>query len=291
MSANSGITGDGRPAHILPAGAWDCHTHVFGPRPLFPLAQGGAYEPPPADRDLHLATLDRLGFEHALLIQPSLYGDDHRALLDALRQGQGRLRGVGSVSAKIDRDALAALRDAGLVALRFVGVPGPDGGAYPGTQGFDQLEDLRSDMRAIGFHAHVWGSLEQCADLALGDAGDAMLLVFDHLAGLSPDDRPGTYRFDRLLDAIATGSAWIKLTYFRRSALPGDYSDMQPVVSALVEAAPHRVIWGSDWPFVRTARVPAPSALLNQLRTWLGEGAFRRCLSDNPAVLLGVKMP
>ncbi|MCW2336692.1 putative TIM-barrel fold metal-dependent hydrolase [Sphingobium sp. B2D3A] len=291
MTSNSGMSGDGRPPHILPAGTWDCHTHVFGPRPHFPLAPGGAYEPPSADRDLHLATLDRLGFDHALLIQPSLYGDDHSALLDALRHGQGRLLGVGSVSATIDRDRLAALRSASVVALRFVGVPGPDGGPYPGTQGFDQLEDLRSDMRALGLHAHVWGSLEQCADLALGDAGSDMPLVFDHLAGLSPDDRPGTYRFDRLLDAIATGMAWVKLTYFRRSALPGAYSDMQPVVSALVDAAPHRVIWGSDWPFVRTAQVPDPSALLNQLRSWVGEEAFRRCLSDNPAALLGMKMP
>ena len=86
MSANSEPVSTNPSSRVMPKGAWDCHTHVFGPTDRFPLAQSGAYAPPPSDRNLHLAVLDQLGLDHALLIQPSPYGEDHGALLDALSQ-------------------------------------------------------------------------------------------------------------------------------------------------------------------------------------------------------------
>ena len=95
-------------------------------------------------------------------------------------------------------------------------------------------------------------------------------LVLDHLAGLDPDDRPGTARFDRLADALASGLVWVKLTWFRRSRRPGDYGDMEAVVGALADCAPERILWGSDWPFVRTEQPPDPARLLGQLQVVAG---------------------
>lgn len=269
----------------LPCGAWDCHMHVFGPFDQFPVAEGGAYAPPVADRQTHRALLDSLGFDHAVLIQPSSYGGDHRALLDAVARSGGRLRGIGSCDRAVSGQALGELRAQGVVGLRFVGVTGPGGGRYPGTQGLDMFELLRSDMIAADMHAQFWADLDGCTDMAFSAAARGMPVVLDHLAGMMPDDRPGSYRFDRMVDALASGLVWIKLTYLRRSALPLHYGDMQGTVTALVEAAPDRVIWGSDWPFVRMDSRPDSAFLIDQLHSWLGDDAFWRCLRDNPAVL------
>ena len=274
-----------RVAAAMPRGAWDCHMHVFGPFDQFPIGQAGAYTPPVADRVQHRAVLDGLGFDHALLIQPSLYGSDHRALLDAIGKSDGRLLGVGSCDASISEQELTAMLSGGIVALRFVGVAGPDGGRYPGTQGLDSREKLRPAMTAVGMHAQLWADLDLCAETAIAMAQQGMPLVLDHLAGLSPQDRPGTYRFDKMVDAMSSGLVWIKLSYLRRSAQPLDYQDMRTTVEALAAAAPDNILWGSDWPFVRMAAQPDPASLLDQLLAWLGRDAFVRCMKDNPARL------
>jgi len=277
------------PPLALPPGAWDCHMHVFGPFNRFPLAEAGAYAPPLADRRTQLAMLDASGFDHGLLIQPSSYGSDHRALLDAVGASGGRLRAIGSCDRSVTGEALGALHARGMRGLRFVDVAGPGGGRYPGTQGLDMLELLRDDMTAAGMHAQLWADLDRGTDAAFSAAASGMPLVLDHLAGMTAQDRPGTYRFDRMADALASGMVWIKLTYLRRSALPLDYSDMQATVAALAEVAPDRILWGSDWPFVRLDARPNPAMLVAQLRTWLGEDAFIRCLTDNPVALLAGK--
>jgi 2-pyrone-4,6-dicarboxylate lactonase len=78
----------------LPAGACDCHCHVFGPAARFPYAEPRSYTPADAQLAAYLAMLDRLGFDRGVLVQPSAYGRDNRAMLDALAREPQRLRGV-----------------------------------------------------------------------------------------------------------------------------------------------------------------------------------------------------
>src|SRR3546814_12281759 len=61
---------------------------------------------------------------------------------------------------------------------------------------------------------------------------------------------------------LAAGKAYVKLSAPHRiSALP-DYGNVAPIARTFVEASPHQVIWGSDWPHaVRPAgRAYGPSA-------------------------------
>ncbi len=274
------------PQSPLPDGAWDSHMHVFGPFAFFPVSEAPAYSLPLAPRDANIAMLDRLGISRGMLIQPSPYGTDNRALLDAVAASDGRLLGVASCSSAASAAELADLRSKGIIGLRFVEMTGPSGGRYSGTQGIDTLAALAASMRRAGLHVQLWAELARAVELAERCAADGTILVLDHLAGLSPDDLPGTEHFDRLAAAIAAGRVWVKLTYLRRSRQPGAYNDMHAVVTALACAAPERVIWGSDWPFVRLDRRPSGGDMLDQLRSWLGEEAFKACLVDNPAALL-----
>ena len=79
---------------VLPAGSCDCHCHVFGPAARFPYAEPRSYTPDDAPLEAYLALLDRLGFDRGVLVQPSAYGRDNTAMLDALIREPARLRGV-----------------------------------------------------------------------------------------------------------------------------------------------------------------------------------------------------
>lgn len=271
----------------IPRDAWDCHMHVFGPFDRFPVSAPPAYTLPDADRSRHAEALAELGFGHALLIQPSPYGTDQRAMLDAIAASGGRFKGIGSCDAATPIEALADLRERGIVGLRFVAMTGPGGGAYPGTQGLDAWNDLRGRMAEARLHGQLWADAATCAQAAQDAAAGGGTLVLDHLAGLGPDDGPGTPAFDRIADALTSRVVWIKLTWFRRSRRLGDYGDMEGMVRRLAEVAPTRVLWGSDWPFVRAEKAPDPATLIEQLHSWLGEDGFVHCLRDNPRALLG----
>jgi len=272
----------------LPRGACDTHMHVFGPLDRFPLPEPASYALPDADARRHLDVLDRLGLDHAVLVQPSPYGTDHRALLSALDHGEGRLRGIGSCAAATSGEDLQLLRDKGVVGLRFVEMRVASGARYPGTQGLDAFDALAGLMTACGMHAQLWADCGCALRMGRRIAALGMPLVLDHLAGLTANDRKGTESFDAIADLLQSGRVWVKLTYFRKSAMPQAYDDMQRVVTDLVEARPDRMLWASDWPFVKLAGPPPDAgALLDRLRAWLGEEAFRRVLRDNPAELFG----
>ena len=102
----------------LPQGACDCHCHVFGPAARFPYAEPRSYTPDDAPLEAYLALLDRLGFDRGVLVQPSAYGRDNRAMLDALTRAPSRLRGVAVGGAELDASTLKQWHAAGVRGLR-----------------------------------------------------------------------------------------------------------------------------------------------------------------------------
>jgi predicted TIM-barrel fold metal-dependent hydrolase len=72
-----------------------------------------------------------------------------------------------------------------------------------------------------------------------------------------------------------------------RSGFPWD--DVVPLAHACIEAAPDRVIWGSDWPHpVSVKQPPNEGDLLELLYRYAGDAAtLRKILVDNPAALFG----
>jgi len=102
----------------LPAHACDCHCHVFGPAARFPYAEPRSYTPEDAPIEAYLALLDRLGCERGVLVQPSAYGRDNAAMLDALAREPRRLRGVAVGGAELSRATLNAWHKLGVRGLR-----------------------------------------------------------------------------------------------------------------------------------------------------------------------------
>jgi predicted TIM-barrel fold metal-dependent hydrolase len=56
---------------------------------------------------------------------------------------------------------------------------------------------------------------------------------------------------------------------------------------ALIEAAPDRLIWGSDYPHLSFADKVGSVALWNLLGQWADDATRKRILVDNPQRLFG----
>ncbi|HTK36546.1 MAG TPA: amidohydrolase family protein [Caulobacteraceae bacterium] len=277
------------PARALPEGACDTHTHVFDPSGRFPLIHPPPFALPAAPAPLHRQMLDRAGLGRAILVQPAYYGSDHSALVDALAQGGDRLRGIGVAGSEVADEALAALDRAGVRGLRFSEARNPDGTSREGAVGLDQLPLLAERLRALGWHAHAWASAADLDRYLPALARLDLPLVLDHMAMVEVEAGTAAPSFQRLLGLVREGRVWVKLSLCRLAALTPDYEAARPFHDALVEANPDRLLWGSDWPFIRLAeRSPDVCALLQRFTAWVGDAALsRRILVDNPARLFG----
>ena len=278
----------GRPRHALPADACDAHCHVFGPYDRFPLQHPSTYAAPDAPAQRYLAMLDALGARRGVLVQPAPYGVDPSALLDALAQGQGRLRGVAVADSQVSDAELQALYDGGVRALRFVEARDPSGRLFPGSVGFGEVAALAPRMKQHGLHAQLWAPCDVYTQHLPALARLGLPLVIDHLGSLVPARGPQDAVFQLLRGLLADGAIWMKLTLCRVGTAP-DYADARYLHDAFVQANPDQVLWGSDWPYVRMGeRAPAADALVDVAWEWLDSDALRQQVwVDNPARLYG----
>src|SRR5256885_5778456 len=99
----------------------DCHAHIIDPT-RFPFDDGPGYRPREHElgqREAYGAVLDCHGVSHALLVQPSCYGFDNAAMMDAMERAPGRYRAIATVDPTIDERSLRGLAGRGIVGVRF----------------------------------------------------------------------------------------------------------------------------------------------------------------------------
>ncbi|WP_376091885.1 amidohydrolase family protein [Roseomonas sp. CCTCC AB2023176] len=270
------------PRYALPAGACDAHSHVFGPHDRFRPTQPTIYALPDATQEVQAATRARLGVARGVLTQPAPYGTDPSAMLEALRGSGGALLGIAVAAPDVTDATLEDWHAAGIRGLRFTEVRAPGGGRYPGSIGLDALRDLAPRMRDLGWHAQIWASAADMPALLPAALGHGIPLVLDHMGMPDPargTDDPG---FAAIRAALRDGRLWVKLTTCRIKG------DARPFHDALIAANPDRLLWGSDWPYVRMDPPPDAGVLLDRFHEWTAEEALRhRILVDNPARLYG----
>lgn len=285
QSAQPPARPEGRP----PAGACDCHVHVFGPYADFPLAEGRSYTPPEATAAQLEAMLGANGLERAVIVQPSAYGQDHAALCAALVRAPARFRGVAVVDANVAVTELLRLNSLGVRAARFTETGGSAGGRFAGAVGFDQVRDLAPRLAALGWHAQLWAGGDVLAAALPGLLGCGLPLVLDHLGMLDVGRGLADPWFRHLLRELAAGRVWIKVSPQRISRQWPDYDDVRPFLAAMVEANPRQLIWASDWPFLRMGeQTPKVATLLGWLTEVAPDAAVRQAiLRDNAARLYG----
>ena len=93
----------------VPAGACDCHVHVFGDPKQYPFFAGRVYTPEIASVEELRQLLAALRLERVVIVQPSVYGTDNSCTLDGIRQLGNRARGVAVIDDKTSDADLDAM--------------------------------------------------------------------------------------------------------------------------------------------------------------------------------------
>jgi predicted TIM-barrel fold metal-dependent hydrolase len=272
----------------LPANAVDCHVHVFDPA-RFPFAKDTAYQPVPAEcgnADDLAAVLDASGIDRVVLVNAtSGYGDDNRCMVDALARLGPRARGIARVPLTIAPRALTALARRGVVGVRIdcvgQGLGLLDDPALPRFLAALADRDLVLDVQG---EAAQWGRIVDAIGIV------PVRVAIDHCGRPRPADGVNAPGFKALLRIAQSGRVVVKLSGpMRYSQKAPPYRDVDPYLRALVrEYTPARLVWGSDWPFLRGDRRFDYAPLLALLADAVPSARDRRSiLSATPAHWFG----
>ncbi|NID15957.1 amidohydrolase family protein [Luteibacter yeojuensis] len=274
-----------KPQQALPPLACDAHCHVFGPADRFPYAPDRSYTPPDAPYEDLVALHDFLGLDRGVIVQASCHGTDNTAMLDAIARGEGRYRGVAIVDDGIDDKGLETLDRGGVRGVRFNFVQHL--GGRPDMRVFWRVLDKVAEM---GWHVVLHLDANDIVELN-GDvlAKIRVPFVIDHMGRVQAAEGLGQEPF-RLLLALMRDNplAWVKVCGAERvSAGKRPFDDAIPFAGALIDAAPDRVLWGTDFPHPNIAKdMPNDGGLVDLMfRFCPDEDLRRRLLVDNPARL------
>jgi predicted TIM-barrel fold metal-dependent hydrolase len=186
-----------------------------------------------------------------------------------------------------DRD-LQELHAAGVRGVRVNVVDTREG---KGELTQPRLRKLAERIQPLGWHMEFLAHVNEFPDLDRLFDDFPVDVVFGHLGYVPTGEGIGTKGFQALLRLMAQGRAWTKLTGpYRISKVTLPFPDTYPFAAALLDAAPHRVVWGTDWPHVKAGwSIPVPNDgdLTDLLAQWVRPELLRRVLVENPIALYG----
>lgn len=281
---------DVEPRFKAPSGSCDAHFHVFGAADRYPYGADLRYTPPQAPLEDYLALSGRMGFERYVFVQPSAYGRDNTCMLDAMRVVGERCRGIVDLDENAPDAELDRLNRAGVCGVRVnVNPIKPPEAGYSKTM-LARIERLDRRCAELGWMLDFLTPGWLTQELLPVMAKLKVRYTVAHLGMFLARDGARQAGFLQLLDLLrgGNGRCWVKLTgVYRMSVAPG-FADAAPLARALIEAAPDRLIWGSDYPHLSFADKVGSVALFNQLGEWAPDDATRRSiLLDNPRQLFG----
>jgi predicted TIM-barrel fold metal-dependent hydrolase len=284
----------------VPAGACDCHVHVFGDPKRYPFWSGRSYTPETAWVDDLRQLLKALRLDRVVIVQPSVYGTDNSCTLDGIKELGNRARGVAVIDEKTSDVALDEMGKVGIRGIRLnlatLGVTDPAAARQRFQRGVQRIK---------GRNWHIQFNTQPAMIEALKDdfLASPVPLVIDHFGGATTAlglQHPG---FQALVGLVKAGKAYVKISGAAdsMSKQAPDFPDVAPYAKALVAANPQRILWGTNWPHPGSApvggRKPTDLALhvqtddgmvLNLLPVWVPDAATRRLiLVENPARLYG----
>jgi predicted TIM-barrel fold metal-dependent hydrolase len=272
---------------IPPGPKIDCHIHAMDPA-RFPYAADTPYHPSgqeiaPAAQLLRV--FDAFDVRYALVVATNTgYGSDSRILLDTLKQGGGRIKGVAVVEKDVDIKELERLKAAGVIGVAY-NVP------FHGADYYRDTAPLLQKLVSLDLFLQIQVEQDQLLPLLpLIDKSDVRL-VFDHCGRPSVAQGLKGRAFQALLAIGRERDAHVKLSgYYKFSQQPHPYEDTWPFIAALVEAFTlDRCVWGSDYPFLRAAERLDYGPLLALLtRLFPNLDDRERLLWRTPARLLGI---
>jgi predicted TIM-barrel fold metal-dependent hydrolase len=267
-----------------PANACDCHMHTYDPG-RFPMPPNPRAAPANATAAEYKLLQKRIGTTRVVIVQPRNYATDNKVTLYAIQQ-LTPARGVAVVQPSITDAELKLLDAGGIRGIRF-SLGDPSSRAVTP----DMVEPLSHRIADLGWHIQFNVDGEQVIEMESILRRLPTPIVFDHLA--HPGDKGIDDRSHKIVrELIDKGRTWVKLSgaYSNTKVGPPAYPDATKIAQAFVQAAPERLVWGSDWPHpgMPNNNKPDDALLFDLMTTWAPDERTRnRILVDNPATLYG----
>jgi predicted TIM-barrel fold metal-dependent hydrolase len=283
----------------VPAGACDCHTHIFGDPQTFPMSSLRSYTPEPASPEDLVALHRRLSIQRVVIVTPSIYGSDNATTVFGIKSRGVDARGIAVIDDQTPEGELDALGLAGVCGIRLnlatANVNEPDAARR-------RFQTAAERMKTRKWHIQILTNAPLIADLQQVVSASPVPVVFDHFGGAQAAGGTSQPGFAELIGLVRSARAYVKISgAYRASQRAPDYAEVAPFAKALIAANPDRVVWGTDWPHPDAApkagRIPTDISpalpiddvrLLNELAVWAPDSAIRKkILVENPARLYG----
>ena len=274
------------PGFELPPLSCDSHCHVFGPADRFPYAPSRKYTPPDASKE-KLAELHQiLGLERAVLVQASCHGTDNTAMLDAIATSAGRYRGVCNASTEFSNSDFQSLHVGGVRGVRFNFVK-----HLGGAPDLDAMRSIIDRVAHLPWHVELHFDAKDLLEYEALFDEIPIPIVLDHMGRIPVADGVEQAPFQMLLRKFAKSEhLWVKISGSERISVSGPpFEDAVPFAQALIEVAPERVIWGTDWPHPNIKKhMPNDADLVDLLLKMIKDETTRhQVLVSNPTRLFG----
>ncbi len=271
-----------KPAFKLPPGATDAHCHVFGPGDRFPYAPGRRYTPADAPKEMLRALHDHLGVSRAVIVQASCHGADNAAMLDCIASDPKRSRGVAIVDDSFTDKDFDRLDAGGVRGVRFNFVKHLGGAPDMGV--FARVIDR---IKGRGWHVVLHVDAPDIIPLSDMIRKLPMPFIIDHMGRVPSAAGVEQPPLRALIELSRLDNCWIKVCGAERISMP-PYKAAVPIAHALVEAAPERVLWGTDFPHPNATHEADEADLVDLVPQYTKSAlAQQRLLVDNPARLYG----
>jgi D-galactarolactone isomerase len=267
------------PRTQLPKGAVDTHMHLYDTQ--FKGEVGG---PPPPEDFANLADYQSMqnwiGLEKVVIVQPNAYQANNECMLRALDQLGDQARGIVVVTPETTEAELHAMHQRGARGARIMELPG-------GAVGLKHLLEINAKIRPLGWHCIVQfdGRDMHTHTPLLNQLDD--LYIIDHVGKFLGSTTPESSTFKALLKLIDKGNCYVKIgaVYESTHTQEPGYPDVAALSRALIQHAPERILWASNWPHVSQSIENAPNDawLLDTVCDWMEDDkTIQQIFVDNP---------
>jgi predicted TIM-barrel fold metal-dependent hydrolase len=240
----------------------DAHAHVF--------RQVHGHRTPRSAQE-YLAQMDGSGVQGGVLVQPSFLGTDHSEIIEAHAFAPDRFRAVGVADESFTRDDMLRLHASGVRGLRF--------NFFKGSKVDLTAPAWRRVIELVepqGWHLELNIPDPGWPQIMAQVAGLTIPMTIDHLGRPDPELRATGPGFRALMAAAAKQTIYAKTTAPFRITMRAQRECLAAWVGA---NGAHRVLWGSDAPWVDVKDPPAYADTL----TWLDDAGLSA--ADKAAIL------
>jgi 2-pyrone-4,6-dicarboxylate lactonase len=273
------------PKFKLPPLSCDAHCHIFGPGDKYPYAPDRTYTPPDAPLEMFRALHAKLGIQRAVIVNASAHGTDNRVALDAIALSNGAYRAVANIDDTISERELRVLHEGGFRGCRFNFVRHL--GGVPDMAVFNRVVAM---IAPLGWHLNLHFDAIDLPEYAGMLSKLPVPYIIDHMGRVKASDGLDQEPFRILLSLMRNDQkAWVKVCGSERVSSSGPpFHDAAPFAAKLIETAPDRCVWGTDWPHPNVKSMPNDGDLVDLIPLFAPDAATQqRILVDNPARLYG----